>query len=71
MLYVKSPVASLCLACSSVRNLVSVMMSVLTCSLEVGGLATPFAPLVAMIVLLQIMEKFGTAIKYWVWVKRR
>lgn len=30
--YVKSPVASLCFACSSVRNLVSVTISVLTFS---------------------------------------
>lgn len=30
--YVKSPVASLCFACSSVRNLVKVTMSVLICS---------------------------------------
>lgn len=34
--YVKSPVASLCLACSSVRNRVRVTISVLTCSVEEG-----------------------------------
>ena len=35
--HVKSPVASLCFACSSVRNLVRVMMSVLICSWPTGG----------------------------------
>ncbi len=48
MHYVKSPVASLCLACSSVRNLVRVMMSVLTCSVEVRASGAPFVPFAAM-----------------------
>lgn len=43
--YVKSPVASLCLVCSSVRNLVRVMMSVLIAS---WGDESPF-PLPAML----------------------
>lgn len=40
--YVKSPVASLCFDCSSVRKRVRVTMSVLTCS------GCTLAPLVAM-----------------------
>ena len=43
--YVKSPVASLCFACSSVRNRVRVTMSVFIFS----ALAGKFPPLVAMI----------------------
>jgi hypothetical protein len=42
--YVKSPLASLCFACSSVRNRVRVTMSVLTFSFWIG---TPL-PLEAM-----------------------
>jgi hypothetical protein len=45
--YVKSPVASLCFACSSVRNLVRVTMSVLTCSCW-----TPF-PFVDMLMVVK------------------
>lgn len=41
MSYVKSPVASLCFTCSSVRNLVSVTMWVLTFSPSTG-LEDPF-----------------------------
>ena len=44
--YVKSPVASLCLACSSVRNRVSVMMSVLIFSWPTGGVVVPLDPFV-------------------------
>lgn len=47
--YVKSPVASLCFACSSVRNLVSVTMSVLIFS--VGS--PPFAPLLAILLVVE------------------
>ena len=50
---VKSPVASLCLACSSVRNLVRVMMSVLICSAGAGASELPLMPLVAMAASLE------------------
>ncbi|KAJ8612732.1 hypothetical protein MRB53_037308 [Persea americana] len=43
--HVKSPVASLCFVCSSVKNLVSVMMSVSI----FGGASPPSMPLVAML----------------------
>jgi hypothetical protein len=49
---VKSPVASLCFVCSSVKNLVRVMMSKLIFSVPVPVLASPLpfeAPLVAML----------------------
>ena len=41
--YVKSPVASLCLACSSVKKRVRVTMSVLTFSFWIGS---PFCAMV-------------------------
>ncbi len=47
--YVKSPVASGCLACSSVRNRVRVTMSMLTFSC-VAARTPLLVPLVAMIV---------------------
>jgi hypothetical protein len=53
MPYVKSPVASLCLACSSVRNLVRVTMSVFTCSVEVGASDGAFVPLADMIAMFE------------------
>jgi hypothetical protein len=49
---VKSPVASLCFVCSSVKNLVRVMMSKLIFSVPVPVLASPLpfeAPFVAML----------------------
>ena len=48
--YVKSPVASLCFACSSVRNRVKVMMSVLMASWPTGGVAEPLVPLVVAMI---------------------
>jgi len=45
---VKSPVASLCFVCSSVRNLVRVTMSMLTFSACTGGIS-PFVPFVAIL----------------------
>jgi hypothetical protein len=46
---VKSPVASLCLACSSVKNRVRVTMFVLTVADSAGGIWCPFPPLEAML----------------------
>ena len=52
-MYVKSPVASLCFACSSVRNLVRVMMSVWIFSGPVPVAYSPL-PLVAMFVQVDL-----------------
>lgn len=48
-IYVKSPLASLCFICSSLRKRVRVMMSVLMFSWPTGGGAWPFVPLEAMV----------------------
>jgi len=56
---VKSPVASLCLICSSVRNRVSVTMLVLTFSIT-GGVTSPFLlPLRAAILEGKKKREFG------------
>ena len=55
--HVKSPVASLCLICSSVRNRVRVTMFVLIFSI-MGGVASPPFPLVVVILR---ERKFGRA----------
>jgi hypothetical protein len=46
--YVKSPEASLCFVCSSVRNLVRVMMSVLTASFPITPSPLSFAAMLSV-----------------------
>lgn len=57
--YVKSPVASLCLVCSSVRCLLSVMISVLMASRELKSplaLGSVWAILYAVLLLLYSLQ---------------
>ena len=61
--YVKSPVASLCFVCSSVRNLVKVTISVLMLSVPTPVWASPlFCPLVAMLDF-DVCEEIGVVVE--------
>ena len=56
--YVKSPVASLCFVCSSVRNRVSVTMSVLIFSCATGTVS----PLVVMVAVGLLDGRMGRVV---------